>query len=102
MMIGIDGTCPSCGTVQLCRDELELWCCTNDVFASFYRFTCPWCRAVVQRRISAQKVNELIAAGVGVSTFEASADVFEAHEGPPFTNDDLIDFHFWLEHVEGL
>lgn len=81
-----------------------------------YRFTCPTCMDAVEKRADRKIVALLVSAGVdvagrgsGVSEVEPeyeSETLFEPcpmdpldrrPEGPSFTIDDLIDFHFLLE-----
>lgn len=76
-----------------------------------YRFTCPTCMDAVEKRADRKIVALLVSAGVDVSGrgVLAEAETTELLErellsdppesrpgGPPFTVDDLIDFHFLL------
>jgi hypothetical protein len=78
-----------------------------------YRFTCPSCADDVEKRADRQIVALLVSAGVdidrGAGTRAGLLDpetLFDAlpedprgqlMEGPSFTIDDLIEFHFMLE-----
>jgi hypothetical protein len=77
-----------------------------------YRFTCPTCYDAVEKRADRKIVALLVSAGVDVAPreeFESQAEsLFDGHEGlldprgalpdgPAFTIDDLIDFHFCLQ-----
>ncbi len=76
-----------------------------------YRFTCPTCMDAVEKRADRKIVALLVSAGVDVagrggaiteteSLFEdAPSDPRGAlPDGPSFTIDDVIDFHFKLEN----
>jgi hypothetical protein len=75
-----------------------------------YRFTCPTCFDAVEKRADRKIVALLVSAGVdmaarGTDTLEDTEPLFDREpdlrgplpEGPPFTLDDLIDFHFMLQ-----
>jgi hypothetical protein len=78
-----------------------------------YRFTCPTCLDGVEKRADRKIVALLVSAGVDVSGRSEAEDrtmpMFEEvaepdpdprgqlPEGPAFTIDDLIDFHFVLQ-----
>ncbi len=73
-----------------------------------YRFTCPNCMDAVEKRADRKIVALLVSAGVdvagrgGAATLPFDDDLPEEDprgplpDGPPFTIDDLIDFHFKL------
>ena len=83
-----------------------------------YRFTCPRCDDSVEKRADRKIVALLVSAGVDLeprSAGEASETLFDqepvatmealehAMDGPAFTIDDVIEFHFLLEdehHLE--
>jgi hypothetical protein len=79
-----------------------------------YRFTCPTCADDVEKRADRKIVALLVSAGVGVSGGEGDVEERydsmplyddelppdprgELPDGPTFTADDLIDFHFLLD-----
>jgi hypothetical protein len=77
-----------------------------------YRFTCPMCTDAVEKRADRKIVALLVSAGVdvagesgldeGQAEFEDMVPMFDDEEqdlpnGPAFTTDDLIEFHFLLE-----
>ena len=75
-----------------------------------YRFVCPECMGPVEKRADRKIVALLVSAGVdvagesegGQAEFEAMTPLFDDEEqelpdGPSFTTDDLIEFHFLLE-----
>ncbi len=77
-----------------------------------YRFTCPRCDDSVEKRADRKIVALLVSAGVDLEprgTGEAGETLFDqepvatmealehAMDGPAFTIDDVIEFHFLLE-----
>ena len=77
-----------------------------------YRFTCPRCEDAVEKRADRKIVALLVSAGVdleprGVSgatdtlfdqePIETVEPLEHAVDGPAFTTDDVIEFHFLLE-----
>jgi len=77
-----------------------------------YRFTCPTCMGAVEKRADGKIVALLVSAGVDVAghaTLTETEELFDAGDepagdlreplpsGPPFTIDDVIDFHFRLQ-----
>lgn len=93
----VKATCPTCGDVELAPDELELRICSAS-FASTYLFTCFRCEKVVVKSASDGRIVTLLTS-VGVPTvyWQLPAELFEAHDGPPITLDDLIDLRLALE-----
>src|SRR5207302_2813906 len=113
--------------VDMAPDAIEL-AVRGDTGTGSYRFICPACMTLVQKRADQKIVDLLSSVGVSVATpsspslFEGIDDVdvpapsgmfempFEprkpsAPEGPgrsPFTYDDLITFHFLLQDDEWL
>ncbi|HEX9823728.1 MAG TPA: hypothetical protein VGB51_04955 [Actinomycetota bacterium] len=76
-----------------------------------YSFVCPQCAETVEKRADRKVVMLLLSAGVEVQE-TPRFDIPLGHpsmqparddlEGPPFTADDLIDFHFLLEQGDWL
>ena len=75
-----------------------------------YRFDCPTCMEPVEKRADRKIVALLVSAGVDVSGRRTTtAELFDSEpdlpddprgplpEGPAFSIDDVIDFHFRLE-----
>ena len=76
-----------------------------------YRFECPQCSDSVEKRADRKIVALLVSAGVDVDASkadeeaEAQSELFDDEvaslerrpEGPPFTIDDVIRFHFQLQ-----
>ena len=74
----------------------------------FYRFSCPTCLHTVEKPADRKVSALLLSAGVEVEDFERQQTMLEEEEeplearpdGPPFTSDDLIAFHFLLQDDE--
>ena len=74
-----------------------------------YRFVCPQCMDSVEKRADRKIVALLVSAGVDVDSSQADepaqSELFDDEiaslerrpEGPPFTIDDVIRFHFQLQ-----
>jgi len=74
-----------------------------------YRFTCPSCEDDVEKRADRKIVALLVSAGVDIEQGEGAGDpgLFDDEEyddprgelpsGPPFSIDDVIEFHYLLE-----
>ena len=75
-----------------------------------YRFVCPQCMDNVEKRADRKIVALLVSAGVdvdasGAEAPEAQSELFDDEiaslerrpDGPPFTIDDVIRFHFQLQ-----
>ena len=93
-------TCPTCGEVDLKPEEFTL---RMPVGAgdNIYTFTCPICSASVSKPADARVVQLLISAGVRPEFVDSSAGAGTESDRsalPPFTYDDLLDFHLQLEN----
>jgi len=95
----IRATCERCGDVELRVADVRVLLCaaTNE---GSYAFRCPTCGGAVAKPADARTVDVLIAAGVELAVWDLPAELDEPHAGPPFTFDDLIELHFWLESGE--
>lgn len=110
-MTTIRTTCPRCGEVDMGPESILL-SVTQSGREGTYRFTCPTCADAVEKRADRKIVALLVSAGVDVAG-RGSGDttmtetMFDREEsqdprgalpqGPAFTVDDLIEFHFLLE-----
>jgi hypothetical protein len=114
-MTTIRTTCPRCGEVDMGPGAILL-SVTPGVSAGSYRFVCPVCLDPVEKPADRRIVALLVSAGVDVK--EPTRGLAEAAEGsggdpslfddrdrigsedrstsPPFTIDDVIQFHFLL------
>lgn len=98
-MTTIEATCPTCGTVERRPEDFELAVC-SDAAASWYAFVCPRCEQRIRKPASEKAIELLISEGVSPTYFTVPAEVFEQHDGPPFTPDDLITLHEMLERPD--
>ncbi|HZD16882.1 MAG TPA: hypothetical protein VE669_01950 [Actinomycetota bacterium] len=110
-MTTIRTTCPRCGEVDMGPESILLLV-TRGGREGTYRFTCPTCMDDVEKRADRKIVALLVSAGVDVAgrggggtaeLFEDPGDEVTDEDprgplpaGPPFSIDDLIDFHFRL------
>lgn len=102
-MTTIRATCPSCGDVELRPHDMRLVVCSHPDW-SYYAFACPNCRDTVQRHADQEVVGLLVSGGVPAEQVHVPAEVFEEHDGPPLTYDDLLDFALVLrehDHLAG-
>ena len=78
-----------------------------------YRFSCPGCQGTIEKPADRKVVALLLSAGVELDGHEAEQGSFEGiapaaaspeqrPDGPPFTVDDIIAFHFLLKDDEKL
>jgi predicted RNA-binding Zn-ribbon protein involved in translation (DUF1610 family) len=105
-MTTIRTTCPRCGEVDMGPEAIALSVRSNGREGS-YRFTCPNCSDDVEKRADRKIVALLVSAGVDIDRSldeGASPELFDddgvappVATGPPFTIDDVIEFHFLLE-----
>jgi hypothetical protein len=117
-MTTIRARCPHCGEVDMTPDAIEL-AVRGDTGTGSYRFICPACLTLVQKRADRKIVDLLSSVGVSVAAAgspslldeldtpgSGTSTMFDmpydpprpADPGhPPFTYDDLITFHFLLE-----
>ena len=96
----VQATCPRCGDVELAPEDLQLRVCSTPA-ASIYVFTCLRCEQVVVKPASDGRIVTLLqSVGVPTILWNLPAELDEAHDGPPLTVDDLIDFHFALERPD--
>jgi hypothetical protein len=122
-MTTIRARCPQCGEVDMSPDAIEL-AVQHDTGTGSYRFICPACMTLVQKRADRKIVDLLSSVGVSVAASvpsmlddlegagaSRSQAMFEMPYEPvrpgqpgrsPFTYDDLISFHFLLEDDEWL
>ena len=95
----IQATCRSCGDVDLTVADVGVRVCVDDDRSS-YHFRCPHCRMIEAKPAEPHVVDWLVHAGVELSTWSLPAELFERHDGPSITHDDLLDFHRHLEDDE--
>jgi len=98
-MTSICATCPSCGEVELAADGVLLALRTG-ADEGTYSFVCPGCRQVVRKPADRTIVALLMSAGASVEDEGEPVAPEIRPDGPPFTSDDVIDFHFLLERPD--
>ncbi|HEX2090225.1 MAG TPA: hypothetical protein VHI54_09920 [Actinomycetota bacterium] len=108
-MTTIRTNCPSCGEVDMSPEAVLL--SVRDIAGEgSYRFSCPECRKTVEKPADRKVVALLLSAGVELDEGREPAPVHAVEtsvyedrpDGPPFTVDDIITFHFLLEDDEEL
>jgi len=91
----IKATCPSCGDVELSRDQVRL--VVHPVAdRSFYGFTCTVCGDAVRKPAGDEVVRLLTMGGVIAERVLVPAEALEVHAGPPVSADEVLDFVAWL------
>jgi predicted RNA-binding Zn-ribbon protein involved in translation (DUF1610 family) len=103
-MTTIRTTCPQCGEVDM-TPEAILLSIRDRAGEGSYRFSCPTCLNTIEKPADRKVVALLLSAGVELA--EPAHSVIDDDEpmgtpqerasGPPFTVDDLINFHFLLQ-----
>ena len=91
----IKATCPSCGDVELSRDQVRL-VVHPLAERSFYGFTCTRCGEGVRKPAGDEVVRLLTMGGVVAERVVVPAEALERHVGLPITADDVLDFAVWL------
>jgi hypothetical protein len=107
-MTTIRTNCPTCGEVDMSPEAVLL--SVRDIAGEgSYRFSCPECRTTVEKPADRKVVALLLSAGVELDEGrnepsaipEMDESLYEERpDGPPFTVDDIITFHFLLEDDE--
>jgi hypothetical protein len=88
----IRATCNDCGDVEMGTADLTVRVC-EDTEAGTYVFRCPVCTAPVVHDADRPTVDLLVSSGCRLEVWNVPAELGERPGGPPFTHDDLIDFH---------
>ena len=92
----IRATCPTCGGVELRSSDIRLTVC-NKAGLSWYAFDCDGCEQEIRKPADGRVIALLVSGGVRAELWEVPAEALEAHDGPPLTWDDLVDFGVALE-----
>jgi hypothetical protein len=96
----IRATCSDCGDVELTTGDL-LVRQREDAATGTYVFRCPTCEVPVVRPADAPTIDLLVSSGCRLEIWTPPAELTEPRPaGPPFTLDDLIDFHAELERPD--
>jgi predicted RNA-binding Zn-ribbon protein involved in translation (DUF1610 family) len=88
-------SCPRCGDLDVSAEQMWL-VLTDRSERNHYFFNCPGCGQHVRRKAHAITVR-LLERLVPVETIEIPAEALEPHDGPPLTEDDLIDLMLTLD-----
>lgn len=81
-----------CGSVSFEVEDLTVRVCI-DTNEATYLYRCPECRMVVTRDVHRSLRELLINSGARVESWFLPSELFEPHDGPPISVDDVIDFH---------
>jgi hypothetical protein len=98
-MTTIRATCPQCGEVEMDARSILLQV-EQESGEGSYSFDCPTCELPVEKPADRKIVLLLMSAGVEVMEAQEIPSPETRPEGPPFTSDDLIDFHFLLQQTD--
>jgi hypothetical protein len=94
--------CTDCGVVRVGFSDVTLRHCLDDELWS-YCFRCPSCGLANACHSPSGAVATLVAVGATVQYWHLPTELFETHaDGPPFTLDDVLDFHLLLDRLDGL
>jgi predicted RNA-binding Zn-ribbon protein involved in translation (DUF1610 family) len=95
-MTSIRTNCPRCGEVEM-RADVILLTVEPHSGEGTYSFVCPSCDDLVEKPADRKIVSLLKSVGVDVAERQNPVVKVETRpEGPAFTLDDVIDFHFLL------
>lgn len=90
----VEASCPSCGLVSLPPTRFS--CGIGREGGGCCEFTCPACQRTVFLSATGPGVRTMWEHGARTLVGPAPFELFEAHDGPPLTWDDILDFHFLL------
>ena len=97
----ITTTCTDCGEILLEPSQLTLLVQPEGIRS--YVFTCPGCDQAIQRPADQRTVAVLARVGVPLhGDGRLRPSLPEGYTAPPFTLDDLLDFHLRLRDLECL
>jgi hypothetical protein len=95
-MTSIRTNCPRCGEVEMGANVVLLTVEPGAEEGS-YSFVCPVCQDLVEKPADKKIVSLLRSVGVDMADRSAAVSTDPGRPGgPPFTLDDVIDFHFLL------
>jgi predicted RNA-binding Zn-ribbon protein involved in translation (DUF1610 family) len=95
-MTSIRTNCPRCGEVEM-RADVILLTVEPTSGEGTYSFVCPSCEDLVEKPADRKIVSLLKSVGVDVAEHPNPLEEIEVRpDGPQFTLDDVIDFHFLL------
>lgn len=88
----ISAECPRCGNVELGISDVRCAVEREGGDRGLCEYDCPQCGKIVLVPTTSKTVAEILGAGAKPVT-SLPFEIFETHDGPPLTNDELIDFH---------
>lgn len=91
-MAKIRASCPDCGDVELCTDQVQARVCVENGAGS-YAFRCPVCRLAASKPADARIVHLLVTWGAPLTMWRQPAELREPRHGPPLSHDDVLNFH---------
>jgi hypothetical protein len=97
----IKATCPTCGDVQLHRDQVRLQL-YPDRTRSYYEFDCHYCNETVRKPAGPEVVRLLRMGGVVAQYDDIPAEALEEHPGPALVPNDVLDALLLLEASDQL
>lgn len=95
LTVGVE--CPWCGPLNL---KPSCFRCASDLGGSdqaLCEFDCPQCFRLVLVRTTATGARLVLGSGGAPMQGAVPFELLEAHDGPPLTLEDLLDFHNLLE-----
>lgn len=90
-------TCPSCGQVQMTSNDVWLRVCINAPSLSSFGFQCPACHQPVVKPACDHVISMLTSVAITPEVWHVPLEVFEPHDGPPISRDDLLDLALALK-----
>ena len=103
-MTRIRASCPDCREVDLAPSDVDLRVVRDTDGSvseeSCYSFVCPECEVLQIKPADERIVNLLTTGGVNIDEVApkpAASHPEDPPDGPPFTHDDLLDFHLLLK-----
>jgi len=100
-MTTIRATCTSCGDVELTTADVTVMIHAGEADGS-YSFRCPICEDVVVKPTPRHTIDLLVSAGVECSVWSDPHEIVLDPAAPPFTHDDLLEFHSLLADEDRL
>jgi hypothetical protein len=103
----IKADCPGCGVVRLGAPDVTVRVCADDGSGA-YTFQCPRCATAVSHPAAPDTCALLVTSGVRAVEWRWPDELERRPDGPPFTVDDLLDFHLllrddrWCSQLAGL
>jgi hypothetical protein len=95
-MTSIRTNCPRCGEVEMGANGVLL-SVEPGAEEGFYSFVCPVCEDLVEKPADKKIVSLLRSVGVDLADRKPVTSTAPGRPGgPPFSLDDVIDFHFLL------